>query len=66
MSSEDKSYFVAWEWIDNHGTVKAVGDAIFESTGTLTSHKREDLYSEITRMGCVDECRLHIKTINLL
>lgn len=66
MRNKGKSYFVAWEWIDNNGDVKALGDAIFECTGTMTSHKREGLVGAITRMGCPDGCTLQIKTINLL
>lgn len=66
MSNEGKSYFVAWEWIDNHGTVKAVGYAIIDTAGTLTSDKRDGLLHEIMAAGEIDGCTLQIKTINLL
>ncbi|QDH85568.1 hypothetical protein [Proteus phage vB_PmiP_RS51pmB] len=66
MTNEDKSYFVSWEWIDKHGIAKAVGDAIIDTAGTLTSDKRDGLVREITAAGKIDGCTLQIKTINLL
>lgn len=66
MENKDKSYFVAWEWIDKHGNVMAIGDAVIDTEGTLTSNKRDNLVSEIIKDNIIDGCTMHIKTINLL